>query len=278
MVAEFMLGENSYSPEEHARRLRRSILDMALEAGSSSAHIGGALSIVDVTAVLFGQIMRVNLKNPEWPDRDRYILSKGHACLAYYAALHDIGYISDRDRLSFEKTGSRLLGHPVMDRSIGIEFTNGSLGMGLGLGIGVALAGKKRHKNYRVFVVMGDGECNEGSVWEAAMAASHFKLGNLVVIIDRNRYQQTGSNSTVMDLGNLERKWRSFGWDCEEIDGHNYNEIYEALNKNRSKYRPVILIANTVKGKGVSFAEGDNAWHHSVLTKKMYDVAIGELK
>ena len=200
-----MSRDDCYSAEQHARRLRRSILEMALEAGSSSAHIGGALSIVDITTVLFGQVMRYSKTDPEWAERDRYILSKGHACLAYYAALHDIGYISDAEKLSFEKTGSRLLGHPVMDRSIGIEFSNGSLGMGLGLGIGVALAGKKRGKDYKVFVVMGDGECDEGSVWEAAMAASHFRLDNLVVIVDRNRYQQTGTNDFIMELGELEK-------------------------------------------------------------------------
>ena len=269
--------DNSYSAEQHARRLRRSILEMALEAGSSSAHIGGALSIVDITTVLFGQVMRYSKTDPEWAERDRYILSKGHACLAYYAALHDIGYIDDAEKLSFEKTGSRLLGHPVMDRSIGIEFSNGSLGMGLGLGIGVALAGKKRCRNYKVFVVMGDGECDEGSVWEAAMAASHFRLDNLVVIVDRNRYQQTGTNDFIMELGELEKKWANFGWDCEEVDGHDLPKIYEAFMRQGVSKRPVAIIANTVKGKGVSFAEDDNAWHHSVLTKKMYDLAISEL-
>ena len=161
--------------EELSQQIRRSIFDMAYNAGASSAHIGGALSIADINATLFGAVMKLDPKDPEWPDRDRYILSKGHACLAYYAALGQVGYLSSEELISFEKTGSPLLGHPVMNRSKGIEFSNGSLGMGLSLGVGLAIAGKRRRKDYKVFVVIGDGECNEGSIWESAMASSHFQ-------------------------------------------------------------------------------------------------------
>ena len=260
-----------------AARIRSNIMDMALAAGASSAHVGGALSIVDITAVLFGAIMRFDARRPNSEGRDRYILSKGHACLAYYAALCEAGYFKKEEFLSFEKTGSLLLGHPVMNRSIGIEFSTGSLGMGLGLGVGVAIAIKKKCLDSKVYVILGDGECNEGSVWEAAMAACHFRLNNLVVIVDKNCYQQTGANIDIMDLGDLEGKWRGFGWESVEIDGHNVSEIISALTRHRNSERPFALVANTVKGKGVSFAEGDNAWHHSVITEKLHNIAINEI-
>ena len=217
--------------------------------------------------------------NPQWPDRDRFILSKGHACLAYYAALCEIGYISKEDLQTFEKDNSNLLGHPVINREIGIDFSNGSLGMGLSLGIGVALSIKKRKKSNRVFVIIGDGECNEGSVWEAAMAASHFKLNNLFVIIDNNKFQQTGTNSQIMNTGDLKSKWQSFGWETIDLDGHNIEELIKYFElKEKSELKPKAIIANTIKGKGFSFSENNNDWHHSILTKKLYDKALEELE
>ena len=260
-----------------AIRIRKNILDMALAAGASSAHVGGALSIADITATLFGGIMRYDFKNPNWERRDRYILSKGHACLAYYAALCEAGYFKKEEFSTFEKTGSRLLGHPVIDRSIGIEFSNGSLGMGLGLGIGVAIANKKKKLDSRVYVILGDGECNEGSVWEAAMAAAHFKLDNLIVIVDHNGYQQTGTNTEVMNVGNLKIKWEGFGWESIEIDGHLVPEIFDSLSANVRRDKPFAIIANTIKGKGVSFSQDDNQWHHAVMTRKLYNIAVEEV-
>ena len=159
----------------------------------------------------------------------------------------------------------------------GIEFTNGSLGMGLSVGIGVALAGKRRNSKYKVYVLIGDGECNEGSIWEAAMAASQFKLDNLVAIIDKNNFQLGGCNSDVMSVGDLAAKWRSFGWDVVEVDGHSVGELYDAFNRTNTPERPGAIIANTIKGKGVSFAENNSAWHHAVLTKSQYETAITEL-
>ena len=198
--------------QDMPKRMRKNVLDMALTAGASSSHFGGGLSIVDITATLYGVIMKLDLKNPKWENRDRFILSKGHGVLGYYTALSEVGYISEKDLKTFEKDGTYLFGHPVMNRSKGIEFSNGSLGMGLSLGIGVALAGKRKNIDYKVYVLMGDGECNEGSVWEAAMAGPHYKLDNLVAILDKNNLQQTGTNSEIMSVGDLVSKWKSFGW------------------------------------------------------------------
>ena len=263
--------------EQIAKRMRKHALDMALAAGANSSHFGSGLSIIEITATLYGAIMRHDSNNPEWSERDRFILSKGHGVLGYYSALAEAGYVPVEDLLTFEKTESYLVGHPVINRGKGIEFSNGSLGMGLSVGVGVALAGKKRNSNYKVYVLMGDGECNEGSVWEAAMAARQFKLDNIVAIIDRNCFQLGGPNSEIMCCGDLAGKWRSFGWETIEVDGHNVGELYDAFSKVNISEKPVAIVANTVKGKGVSFAENNNAWHHAVLTNSQYETAIAEL-
>ena len=260
-----------------SKRIRKHILDMALHAGASSSHFGGALSIVEIISTLFSNQMNLNEKNRYSETRDRFILSKGHACLAYYAALCEIGFIKKDELKTFEKNDSNLLGHPVANKELGIEFSNGSLGMGLSLGIGLCISSKKKKSNFKVYVILGDGECNEGSVWEAMMAASHFKLDNLYTFIDRNNFQQTGSNNEIMSLENLKSKLISFGWNTIEIDGHNINEISNALNLN-DKNRPTAIIANTVKGKGFSFSENNNSWHHAVLTKSTYEKALTELE
>ena len=262
---------------EFKKNLTKNILEMALSAGANSSHFGGALSVADIISTLFSYKMKFDYKDPKSEDRDRFILSKGHACLAYYAALCEIGFIKKEDLKTFEKNDSNLLGHPVRNVDLGIEFSNGSLGMGLSLGIGVALSLKKKNKANNVFVVMGDGECNEGSVWEALMAAPNFNLGNLNLIIDRNNFQQTGDNKTIMDLGNLKNKVESFGWNTTEIDGHNINELYNYFKKINNN-KPNALIANTIKGKGFSFSENNNTWHHSVLSKELYDKALSEIK
>ena len=262
---------------EFKKNLTKNILEMALSAGANSSHFGGALSIADIISTLFSYKMKFDYKNPKSEDRDRFILSKGHACLAYYAALCEIGFIKKEDLKTFEKNDSNLLGHPVRNIDLGIEFSNGSLGMGLSIGIGVALSLKKKNKANNVFVIMGDGECNEGSVWEALMAAPNFNLGNLNLIIDRNNFQQTGENKTIMDLGNLKNKVESFGWNTTEIDGHNISELYNYFKKINNN-KPNALIANTIKGKGFSFSENNNTWHHSVLSKELYDKALGEIK
>jgi len=264
--------------ENMAKRMRRKVLDMALTAGAGSSHFGGGLSIIDITATLYGQIMNLDPKNPEWIKRDRFILSKGHGVLGYYTALSEIGYIPEDDLSTFENNGTYLYGHPVINRSKGIEFSNGSLGMGLSLGIGVALAGKRKNIDYTVYVLMGDGECNEGSVWEAAMAGPHYKLDNLIAIVDKNNLQQTGSNNEIMSVGDLVSKWKSFGWRVFEIDGHNIPEIYDTFLSLNDQNGPVAIVANTVKGKGFSFSENNNSWHHAPLSSSQYEAALEELK
>ena len=264
--------------ENTARRMRRNILDMAMHAGASSSHFGGGLSIVDITATLYGAVMRLDPAKPEWVERDRFILSKGHGVLGYYTALAEAGFLDKQDLMTFEEPETLLCGHPVMNRSKGIEFSNGSLGMGLSLGIGVALAGRRRNLDYRTFVLMGDGECNEGSVWEAAMAAAHYKLNRLVAIIDRNRFQQTGTGEDIMNLGDLAGKWQAFGWKVIEVDGHDVEELYSVLSAENGSDQPLALVAHTVKGKGFEFSENNNDWHHAVLSRSNYEAAVSTLE
>ena len=261
--------------QSFAKQIRKNILHMSLVAGASSSHFGGSLSTVEILATLYNNVLKFDASNPLWEDRDRFILSKGHACLGYYSALCEKGYFNKEDLNSFEQNGSFLLGHPVINKKKGIEFSNGSLGMGLSLGIGVALAAKKNNKSYKTFVLIGDGECNEGSVWEASMSAAHFKLNNLTAILDRNNLQQTGSNEEIMSTKELGDKWRSFNWDVKEIDGHDIAQILAAFNYVSEK--PKLILANTIKGKGFSFSENNNDWHHKIMTKKQYDDALKEL-
>lgn len=258
-----------------AINLRKNILKMAYEAGSSSSHLGGALSIVEIMSVLFCHQMKLDFKNPTWDERDRFILSKGHACLAYYAALCEIGYIKKDELQTFEKDDSNLLGHPVMNKNLGIDFSTGSLGMGLSIGLGLSLAAKKKRKNFNVYVIIGDGENNEGSIWESAISAPNLNLDNLFVIIDKNNFQQTGAVKEIMNTDSLGNKWKSFGWDVSEIDGHNISDLENFFNKKSSK--PKLLVANTIKGKGISFSENNNDWHHAVLTKNFYEKALREI-
>ena len=259
-----------------AKDIRKKILDLSFYAGSSSSHFGGALSSADIVACLFGEIMNFDKKNFQDPSRDRFILSKGHGCMVYYAVLNILGIISDEKLKTFEKNNSDLLGHPVKNNGIGIDFSTGSLGMGLSLGIGLSLAFKKKETNNRVFVLVGDGECNEGSIWESALCAPNLKLNNLTVIIDYNNFQQTGPNDEIMSVKNLEKKWSSFNWNTTSVDGHNIDQITEAL-KVQDNEVPRAIIAKTIKGKGFSFSENNNDWHHKVMTSKNYHEALDEI-
>lgn len=264
--------------EKMAKRMRKHALDMALSAGSNGAHIGPGLSMIEITATLYGAVMKIDPQNPNWEDRDRFILSKGHGTLGYYTALAEAGLIEVDELATFEANEGFLPGQPTLNMAKGIEFSSGSLGLGLSLGIGVAMTAKRMSKDYKTFVLMGDGECNEGTVWEAAMAASHYGLNNLIAIIDKNCIQSDGGCSIIMNMGDMAGKWRSFGWEVVEVDGHNICEIYDAfLNSSRSATKPYVVIASTVKGKGVSFMENNNEWHHSRLSKTQYDAAMLEL-
>jgi len=260
-----------------AKRIRKDILDMALAADAS--HFGSALSIVEIMAVLYGHIMKHAPGDPEFIGRDRFILSKGHGCLAYYAVLAELGYFPKEELLSFEKNGSFLAGHPCMNRKKGIEFSTGSLGQGLGLGVGIAKSYKMRNMNNKVFVLMGDGELNEGSVWEAAMSARDFESNNLVAIIDKNGFQLGGSTSEIMYNPNLVDKWKAFGWNVLLIDGHNFIDLLTAF-KYQSEIinRPTVIIAETIKGYPFSFSANNNAFHHAPISQQQYDQAMFELK
>ena len=264
------------SSVEISKKIRKIVLETALKAGAKSAHIGGALSIADVYAVMYSKsFLKFDNNNPIWENRDRLIVSKGHSCLAYYALLHLMGFVNKDDLDNFESDGAVLLGHPVKNMSKGIEFSTGSLGIGISIAIGVAISIKKKSNNSKVFAIVGDGETNEGSVWEAIMSAPNLKVNNLTVIIDKNNLQQTGQTSKIMKNENLAKKLENFGWKTFDIDGHNHMQIEEALKYESET--PKAIIANTTKGKGFSFSEDNNAWHHSVLSKKIFDEAIKEV-
>ena len=260
---------------DFSKNLRKNILNMALSAGSASSHFGGALSCIDIIAVLFKNIINYSNKNYKELSRDRFILSKGHACMALYSVLNEINLISNEELLTFEKSDSFLLGHPVKNLEKGIELSTGSLGMGLSISMGIALGAKKENLNSKVYVIIGDGECNEGAIWEVALSAPKFKLNNLCVVLDRNNFQQTGTGKEILDLDSLNEKWKSFNWEVIEIDGHNHSQIFNAFIKPVVK--PKIIIANTIKGKGFTFSENNNDWHHKILTKNQYEEALKEL-
>jgi transketolase len=234
--------------------------------------------MVEILATLYSDILRLDPRNPEWEERDRFILSKGHGALSYYSALLLRGFISEEIFATFQSNESDLTTHPVHKMSIGVESSNGSLGQGLSMGVGVAIAGQARSQNYKVYVMLGDGECNEGSVWEAAMSAANFKLDNLIAIVDKNDFQNDGASATVMEPGDLVKKWNSFGWNAISVDGHDIATISRALTSHDTNGTPKVLIAKTVKGKGFSFMENKAEWHHNRLTKSQYDMAIKELE
>jgi transketolase len=250
---------------------------MSYRAGNVGSHLGGALSMVEVLCVLFFTELKFNITNPRWEGRDRFILSKGHGSPSLYAVMAKAGIIDANLLSTFKANGSHLSAHPSMNLDLGLEFSTGSLGQGLSYGVGTALALRRLgNEQSRVFVLLGDGELNEGSVWEAAMSAAHFSLKNLVAIVDCNGLQQDGRTDQVMSLGNLRAKWLSFGWNAIEIDGHDLDQISSAL-KTRSE-TPVAIIANTIKGKGISFMEANRSWHHSRLTEKQLQEALLELE
>lgn len=264
--------------EDFAFHMRKHALNMAYSAGSHAAHFGGGMSIIEILAVLYGKILRLDKNNPTWEERDRFILSKGHGVIGYYAALAEYGYISKKDLETFEQENSYLMGHPVQMPEHGIEFTNGSLGMGLSLGIGTAISAKKRGYSYKTYVLVGDGECDEGAIWEGVMYASQLKLDNLCMIIDRNSFQLGGETNSIISHGNLCGKCDMFGWNAYETDGHCVSQLYEILNNIPKNGKPTAIVANTIKGRGFRFSENNNAWHHAVISSTQYEMALQELE
>ena len=240
--------------------IRCDIIEMITTA--QAGHPGGSLSAADIVTALYFRVMRIDPEHPDWADRDRFILSKGHACPVWYAALAERGYFDKAHLATLRCLNSILQGHPDMNKTPGIDMTAGSLGQGLSVGLGMALSAKMRNKDYHVWIVLGDGEVQEGSVWEAAMAAANWNLDNLTAVLDRNGLQNDTYVDEVQSLEPLADKWRAFGWHVIEIDGHDMQEVVDALESVRKlKGKPVLVLANTVKGKGVSFMEDVAEWH-----------------
>ncbi len=263
--------------EKMAVIIRCDIIDMICTA--AAGHPGGSLSAADIVTALYFRVMRIDPENPDWPDRDRFILSKGHACPVWYAALAERGYFDKSHLKTLRQMGSILQGHPDMLKTPGIDMTAGSLGHGLPAGLGMALSGKLQQKDYHVFVIIGDGESQEGSIWEASMAAPNFKLDNLTAILDYNHLQNDYSVDDIMPIHPVVDKWQAFGWNVIEIDGHNMAQVVDALEKAKAhKGAPTMIVANTVKGKGVSYMENVCEWHGKAPCQEEADQALKELR
>lgn len=261
--------------EKIAKAVRHHVLEMSFYG--DAPHLGSSLSCVDLVAAAYWSFLSTYPHDPENPLRDRFILSKGHAITTLYAALALKEFFPKEELKTFNQDGSRLPEHPSPKCIPGVEMATGSLGHGLSVGIGQALAAKINGKNYRVMVLMSDGECNEGSVWEAALFAPMHKLNNLIAIIDFNKWQATGKSEEVMHLSPLKDKWTAFGWEAYEIDGNNMEEIVATFEKIPKSTKPIAIIAHTVKGKGVSFMENDNNWHYRIPSEKELVLAKAEL-
>ena len=258
--------------ENIARKLRYEIV-MMIGAGKPG-HLGGSCSIAELVAVLYFHKMRIDPKNPKWPDRDRFLLSKGHAALTQYAALAELGYFPKEELHTLKELGTKCQGHPEMLKMPGIEANTGSLGQGLSVACGIAMAGKLDKKDYKVYCIMGDGEIAEGQIWEASMAGPYYKLDNLVGILDKNRVQAMGPVAERYDTNPHADKWRAFGWHVIEIDGHDITQIIDAFDEaDKTKGKPTMIVASTVKSKGVPFAEGKAQFHHGIMSQEQHEIA-----
>jgi transketolase len=272
-----MAGELSTAELENiANKLRLHVVEMTYEAGSG--HPGGSLSAADLMAALYFRVMRHDPSNPQWEDRDRFVLSKGHVAPVLYAALAEAGYFPVEDLVSLRKMGSPLQGHPVRGKVPGVEMSTGSLGQGLSMACGIALAAKMDGKDYMTYCLLGDGELQSGQNWEAAMFARQAGLSRLVAIVDRNHLQISGNTESVVGLEPLPEKWKSFGWNVIIIKGHSMRQILEALDRAQGSSRPTAIIMDTVKGKGVSFMENNAGFHGKAPNADEYAKAVSELK
>ncbi len=262
--------------EKMAARLRRNILRMVIRG--KGAHIGAALSIVEILTVLYDQVLNVHSSDPHDPRRDRFILSKGHAGIALYAILAEKGFFPKTWLDTYGQAGTKLGGHPDMHKVPGVEASTGALGHGFGFGLGQALAGKMDRANYRVFALLGDGECQEGSIWEAALFAPQHRLDNLTVIIDHNHLQAMDTLDRIVSLGNLAQKWRAFGWEVVEVNGHDLEQLVHALGTTPAERgKPTCVIAHTIKGKGISYMENAPLWHYRMPNEEELAMACREL-
>ncbi|WP_315080244.1 transketolase [uncultured Clostridium sp.] len=270
------MNNNKEKLQEISKLIRKDIVTMLTE--SASGHPGGSLSIADIMSVLFFNEMNIDPKNPKNPDRDRFVLSKGHAAPALYSALARKGYFDVEELNTLRKIGSRLQGHPNMNDLPGIDMSTGSLGQGISAAVGMALAGKLDNKNYRVYTILGDGELEEGQVWEASMSAAHYKLDNLTAFVDYNGLQIDGNISDVMNPAPIDKKFEAFGWNTLIIDGHDYDQILDAIEKAKNiKGQPTVIVCKTVKGKGVSFMENQAGWHGTAPSVEQCDQALKEI-
>lgn len=258
-----------------AKRMRLDGLDMALASGNNGSHLGGSFSCMEILAVLYGEVLRYNVNNPLDQDRDRFIPSKNHCVLAHIPALAEVGFIPHGEILEFQKDGGRLTGYPQRIE-VGLEYSGGSLGMAISVGVGLALSAKEKKRKSNIYILMGDGELDEGSVWEAFMSAAQFKLSNLTVIIDRNHLSYDGNTENVMALESIAAKMKSFNWHVSECDGHDTYELLKAFADTNER-SPHVIIADTVKGKGVSFIENRPEWHHHRLSQNEYEMARKEI-
>ncbi len=265
---------NDENLQEKAKKLRADIVRMLYTC--QSGHPGGSLSCVEILMALYYKVARIDPKNPGWEDRDRIVLSKGHACPALYAILADKGYFPREDLWTIRQLGSHLQGHPDMRKTKGIDCNTGSLGQGVAIAMGMALAAKYKKKDYKIYTITGDGESQEGLVWEAAMAAAHYKLDNYTVLLDHNHLQIDGNNDKVMSLGDIMAKYKAFGFECFKADGHSIDEIVKALKAPVSG-KPKFICCETVKGKGVSFMENNFGWHGKAPNQDEYVAAMKEL-
>lgn len=269
--------ENIQDLEKMAKEIRKGILEEVYNA--QSGHPGGSLSIADILTVLYFNQLKIDEKNPEWSERDRCILSKGHCSPALYSCLAHRGFFPVEDLKTFRNINSYLQGHPDMKKIPGVDMTTGSLGQGLSAAVGMAISGKMDKKDYKVYCILGDGEIEEGQIWEAAMSANKYKLDNLCVIVDNNNLQIDGTIEEVMSSYPIDEKFKSFGFQVINIDGHNYQEIIDAFDVARNvKGKPVCIIAKTIKGKGVSFMENKAEWHGKAPNKEQYEQAMKELE
>ncbi|WP_425447109.1 transketolase [Dethiothermospora halolimnae] len=262
--------------KETSKVIRQDIIKMLHESGSG--HPGGSLSSTEIVTALFFKEMNIDPKDPNWEERDRFVLSKGHAAPVLYAALAEKGFFPKEELMKLRKTGSMLQGHPDKKGTPGVDMSTGSLGQGLSISNGMALSAKLDNKDYRVYTILGDGEIQEGMVWEAAMFSAHYKLDNLIAFLDHNGLQIDGKNEEVINVEPVDKKFEAFGWNVIKIDGHNFEEIFNAIDGGKeTKGKPTIIIANTIKGKGVSFMEDEAGWHGKAPNDEEFKIALSEL-